>query len=136
MEILTEIFGEIEVSEEQFVFFSDGLFKNTTVHDYILLPVSDDEILYCLQAKDYPEISFFLIDPFVIKKDFRLQVDSEKLQVVDCKSDILPDEIAVLCPFIKGCNPGDFSVDFHLPILINRVMRKGLQVENNWKISE
>lgn len=136
MEILTEVFGKIEISEEQFVFFENGLSKVATVRDYVLLPVSEDKILYCLQARDYPEISFFLIDPFVVRKDFRLQIEPEKLQAMGCNDDILPDEVIVLCPFIKGNEPGEFCVDFYSPILINRVMRQGLQAVNEWKITE
>ena len=89
-----------------------------------------------MQARDYPEISFFLIDPFVVRKDFRLQIEPEKLQAMGCNDDILPDEVIVLCPFIKGNEPGEFSVDFYSPILINRVMRQGLQAVNEWKITE
>jgi flagellar assembly factor FliW len=133
MEILTEIFGKIEVSQEQSVFFADGLDKVSKVKDYVLLPVSEEEILYCLQAKDYPEISFFLIDPFVAVKDFRLQIQTESLQAMGCNGDVLPDEVIVLCPFIKGNQPGDFSVDFMSPILINREKHIGLQIKNNWK---
>ncbi len=133
MEILTEIFGKIEVSQEQTVFFADGLDKVRQVKDYVLLPVSEEGILYCLQAKDYPEISFFLIDPFVAVKDFRLQTQAECLQSIGCDNDVLPDEVIVLCPFIKGSPAGDFSVDFMSVILINREKHIGLQVKNSWK---
>ena len=97
------------------------------------MPV-EDGILYCLQAKDYPEVSFFVIDPFVVTKDFRLQVDTEELAAVGCESDVLPESVLVLCPFIKGSTAGDFSVDFQTPILINRLLRQGKQLRNRWGI--
>lgn len=135
MEVLTEVFGKIEVSDNQRIFFAEGLHGATSIRDYILLPVSEDEILYCLQAKDYPEISFFLIDPFVVKKNFRLQLNERDLQSVGCESEVLPDEVLVLCPFIKGNKLGDFDVNFKSPILINRVQQKGKQFINHADVS-
>lgn len=131
MEISTEVFGKIEVSDNQQIFFAEGLDGTAGICDYILLPVSEDEILYCLQAKDYPEISFFLIDPFVVKKDFRLELVPGDLQAVGCENDVLPREILVLCPFIKGSKSGDFDVNFKSPILINTAQRKGKQFKSH-----
>lgn len=136
MEVLTEVFGKIEVSDDQQISFEEGLHGAANIRNYILLPVSEDEILYCLQARDYPEISFFLIDPFVVEKNFRLRLDADDLQSVGCESDVLPDEVLVLCPFIKGNNAGDFDVNFKSPILINRVMNKGWQFVNHADVSD
>ena len=135
MEIQTEVFGKIEISEEQVISFADGLSKVKTVCEYVLLPV-EDGILYCLQAKDYPEVSFFVIEPFVVTKDFRLQVDTDELLTVGCESDVLPESVLVLCPFIKGNTAGDFSVDFQSPILINRLLRLVKQLKNRWGVSK
>jgi flagellar assembly factor FliW len=133
MEIQTEVFGKIQISEEQIISFAEGLSKVKTVCEYVLLPV-EDELFYCLQAKDYSEVSFFVIDPFVVTKDFRLQVDAEELLTVGCESDVLPESVLVLCPFIKGNAAGDFKVDFQSPILINRLLRLGKQLKNRWGI--
>lgn len=135
MEVVTEVFGKIEVADNQQIFFAEGLCGVADIYDYILLPVSEDEILYCLQARDYPEISFFLIDPFVVAKNFRLRLDAVDLQSVGCESDVLPNEVLALCPFTKGSAAGDFDVDFKAPILINRAIHQGKQFKNHADVS-
>lgn len=135
MEVATEVFGDIEAADNQQIFFAEGLYAAANICDYILLPISEDEILYCLQARDYPEISFFLIDPFVVAKNFRLQLDAGDLQSIGCESEVLPDEVLVLCPFIKGSTAGGFEVNFKSPILINRAIHKGKQFRNHADVS-
>lgn len=135
MEVVTEVFGKIEVADNQQIFFAEGLCAAEDIYDYILLPVSEDEILYCLQARDYPEVSFFLIDPFVVAKNFRLRLDADDLQSVGCESDVLPNEVLVLCPFMKGNAAGNFGVNFKSPILINRAIHRGKQFKNHADVS-
>ena len=61
MKILTRIFGEIEISENQKIFIEEGLFGLEDVQEYVLLNSSEDSPFYWLQALDIPDIAFLVV---------------------------------------------------------------------------
>ena len=125
MKILTRIFGEIEISENQKIFIEEGLFGLEDVQEYVLLNSSEDSPFYWLQALDIPDIAFLLVDPTLVVKDYKLSVVEGDLDSINLK-----DNYDYLLFSIVNLNndPAKTTANLLGPLVINKENHKAKQV--------
>ena len=124
MKIKTKPYGEIEVNEKQKLGFPEGIIGFERISCYYLID-SREGPFYWLQAADYPELAFLLVDPRIFRKDYKLMVKDSDLQALELemKEDLLDFAIVTV--------PEDHSkitANLMGPIVINKKTRVAKQV--------
>jgi flagellar assembly factor FliW len=130
MEVLTKAYGNIEVDERQIIQFPIGLFGFEQFHKYVLLDASQQPF-YWLQSMDVQEIAFVLIDPFLFRPDYSIDIPDEELAEIGITK---TDEILVFSIVTIPENQNLMTANLQGPIIINRTERVGRQfISSNTK---
>lgn len=123
MEVLTKAYGNIEVDERQIIEFPVGLFGFEQFHRYVLLDAAQQPF-YWLQSMDVQEIAFVLIDPFLFRPDYSIDIPDEELREIGITTS---EEILVFAIVTIPENQNLMTANLQGPIIINRTERRGRQ---------
>ncbi|MCL2070025.1 MAG: flagellar assembly protein FliW [Treponema sp.] len=123
MKVSTKAYGLIEVEERLKITFPSGLLGFESLKDYVLLD-AEQEPFYWLQSIDEQQIAFVLINPFIFRPDYEMDIDNEEL---------LPAEItdpgkALIFSIVTIPSEGPITANLQGPLIVNRETRKGVQV--------
>ncbi len=131
MQISTRHFGVINFCKEDIIEFDEGLpgFKN--VRKFIMININlndgqeDNSPLKWLQCIDDPALAFPVVNPFVFKPDYDIELDNKiaALLGIEKETDVELYAIAVVPEDIKR-----MSINLRAPLVINVRNRKGMQV--------
>lgn len=125
MKIKTKIFGEVEVSEKQRIFFEKGIFGFEDLHTFFLLDIPDSNgPFYWLQSDESLDIGFVVLTPETIMPDYKLQVEKSDLEKIDVQSE---SDILVFCIVTLYEDPAKNTVNLLGPIIINKRNLKAIQ---------
>ena len=132
MKVLTKAFGQVEVNEHQKVTFPAGLLGFESFKDYVLLD-AEQQPFYWLQSLDMEQVAFVLINPFLFRPDYEMNIDNEELSLVG-----ITDPGKALIFSIVTILPGGSPMTANLqgPLVINRDNRIGIQAiltDSRWK---
>ena len=78
MKVETKAYGLIDVDESQRLTFPQGLFGFENYKDYVLLD-AEQQPFYWLQSVDQEHIAFVLVNPFLFRPDYEMNIDNEEL---------------------------------------------------------
>lgn len=131
MTIETKAYGKIEIDETQKLRFPRGLLGFEKFRDFALLK-ADREPFFYLQSLDMAEISFILIDPFLFRPDYELDVSDAELESIKVKNqeDVLVFAIVTIPP------SGTMTANLMGPLVINKEGREGFQAilsDSRWQ---
>jgi flagellar assembly factor FliW len=131
MEILTKAYGQIEVDEEQKIFFPEGLYGFENIKDFVFI-VEDHEPFFYLQSTTDKDIAFILIDPFLFCQDYEADIDNEELTAIGIHDpkDALVFAIVTIRP------DSNMTVNLQGPLVVNRKSKLGRQAilsDPRWK---
>lgn len=132
MRIRTRPFGELDIDERQVIGFPHGIFGFEHHRSYALLDSSQPPF-YWLQSLDESEIAFVLINPYVFRPDYVLQVADEDIEELGYEAD---DDILVFAIVTIPEEPKNMTANLQGPIIINRKNRLGRQsisLDGRWK---
>lgn len=125
MEIKTACFGTVTYNRQDLVHFSEGIIGFPRYRDYLPLPFEpDSDRMLCLQSIEEPEVSFILMNPFVLMKDYCPAVNQEVLKLLKCEdpNDLSYYVIAVIRePFTES------TVNLKCPVAVNSKNRLAIQ---------
>jgi len=125
MQIETKRFGKFDVSEDQIIYFEEGILGFPNSHRYILVPHQPESPFVWLQSVDESYLSFLMINPSVVKPDYVVQlpksaVESLKLQTAS--------EGVVFAIVVVPEDPMKMRMNLRAPVIINTQKRLGRQV--------
>ncbi|MDR1654484.1 MAG: flagellar assembly protein FliW [Treponema sp.] len=132
MKVATKPYGLIEVDERQKIHFPKGLFGFEGIKDYLLLD-ADRQPFYWLQAQEVEQLAFILINPFLFRPDYELNIDDEELKAVG----ITGVDKALVFSIVTMLSGSPMTANLQGPLVINRDTRVGLQAilsDSRWKI--
>lgn len=86
MKIDTSRFGEIEVDENRFITFEQGILGFPDQQKYALIQTAEGSGFYWLQAVNRPDLAFVVCDPRMFVPDYRAPIKREEMESID-----LPD---------------------------------------------
>lgn len=122
MTIKTGYFGEIEVEEKEIIRMEEGMLGFELLKNYVLL--KDEEIfLEWLQSTD-EEVSFAVVDPFLITDSYEFEIpDSvlDKLEIEEA-SDVAVRTVVIIPEDLKK-----IRTNLQAPVIINIRNKKALQ---------
>jgi flagellar assembly factor FliW len=132
MKVNTKAFGLIDVDEKQKINFPEGLFGFEDYNDYVLLD-AEKEPFFWLQCVNEQDIAFILVNPFLFRHDYEVNIANEEL----AKIGITSPENALIFAIVtipQGGNP--MTANLQGPLVINKADMKGMQAvlsDPRWK---
>ena len=78
MKVETKAYGLIDVDDSQRITFPQGLLGFENYKNYVLLD-AEQQPFYWLQSVDAEHIAFVLVNPFLFRPDYEMNIDNEEL---------------------------------------------------------
>ncbi|MDR2483339.1 MAG: flagellar assembly protein FliW [Treponema sp.] len=123
MKVATKAYGTVEVDECQRLTFASGLFGFEPLKEYVLLD-AERQPFYWLQSVDVQGAAFILIDPFLFRPDYELDInDADALKAIGVSR---PEE-ALIFSIVTIPASGPMTANLQGPLIINRDVRAGFQ---------
>ena len=82
MKVKTLNMGIVEVSEKQIIDFPEGLFGFEDSRKYALIEAEQKPFVW-MQSIEHEHISFLLINPFLFRAEYELDVDEKDQKLID-----------------------------------------------------
>ena len=123
--IKTRDFGEIKVKPEDILSFTCGMYGFEDYINYVILKDSPEDDIMFLQALDNTDLSFVLIDPYTILRNYDPLLAEEDLIELRVKNEA---ELKYLVIAIIKENIKDSVVNLKSPIAINPGTKTAKQV--------
>jgi flagellar assembly factor FliW len=131
VKIQTKAYGPVEVDERQRVTFPSGLFGFESIKEYVLLD-ADKQPFYWLQSVEVEQIAFIIINPFLFRPDYELDIDDNLVRDIGIDS----PEKALIFSIVTIPENGAMSANLQGPLIINRdtrVGKQGVLSDPRWK---
>lgn len=119
---VTSRFGVLEVAEDKIIYFPEGIPGFTSIKRYILMDYKDTPLKW-LQAVDDPDIAFIVVDPNLLKPDYKVSLDDSTRSIIELNND---DDLVVLV--IIRREEDQIIANFNYPLLFNASNMRGVQV--------
>ena len=124
----TRHFGQIEVDENGIIEFSEGLPGFEDVRKFVLLcdaAEGEDSSFKWLQGVDKPDLAFIVVDPFLIRKDYDIEINDEVCKRLGIKE---VQDVKLYSIVVVPDDPAKISMNLKAPVVINVKTKKGAQV--------
>jgi len=118
-------FGKIEVREEDFLHFPEGLLGFSECKQFVLLEDQQQVPFKWLQSLDNSDLNFVLVDPVVIKPDYQIQVPREEVASIDLE-DAETAKIFVIVTLPRQSRSA--TANLKGPLVVNPSNRQAKQV--------
>jgi flagellar assembly factor FliW len=131
VKVATKAYGLIEVDERQKIVFPQGLLGFEELQDYILLD-AERQPFYWLQSTEVEQVAFILVNPFLFRPDYEVNISNEELAEIQLRS----PEKALIFSIVTIPNDGPMTANLQGPLVINRDNRTGKQAvlsDARWK---
>ncbi|MCL2472964.1 MAG: flagellar assembly protein FliW [Treponema sp.] len=131
MKVATKAYGLIDIHEGQRISFPQGLLGFESFKDYALLD-AERQPFYWLQSLDVEQVAFVLINPFLFRPDYEMNIDNEDLLPIG----ITDPGKALIFSIVTILTDGPMTANLQGPLVINRDNRLGIQAvltDSRWK---
>ena len=132
MKVLTKAFGQVEVNEGQRLTFPVGLLGFESYKEFVLID-AEQQPFYWLQSLDDEHIAFILINPFLFRPDYEMNIDNEELQPIGISD---PGKAVIFAIVTIPADNLPITANLQGPLVINRDNRLGIQAiltDSRWK---
>jgi flagellar assembly factor FliW len=126
MVLQTKYFGELTIKESDILHFGHGLPGFETVTRFVLVDNEEEDSPFkWLQGIDEPKPAFVLVNPFLIRKDYEVNLDDDVLKELDIRE---PESASVYCIVVVPEDINKMTVNLQAPLVINNVKNLGRQL--------
>ena len=132
MKVITKAFGSIEVDERQKVSFPQGLFGFESFKEFVLLD-AEQQPFYWLQSLDVEQIAFVLINPFLFRPDYEMNIENDELLPIGITE---PGKAVIFSIVTIPADGSPMTANLQGPLVINRDNKMGIQAvlsDSRWK---
>jgi len=132
MKVDSKAFGIVEVDERQKIVFPQGLYGFDDFHEYVLLD-AEHHPFFWLQSTEEKEIAFILINPFLFRPDYEVNLPNDELQEIGITS---PEKAVIFSIVTIPRDSGRMTANLQGPIVVNRETMTGKQAilsDVKWK---
>ncbi len=127
MEIKTKTMGLVEINDEQVIDLVDGFYGFEQFHKFALMD-SEKEPFFWFQSLEDENLAFIVIDPFLFRPDYELDIDDKLLEPIQAES---PTDILVFALVTIPPTGGAITANLQGPLIINKKNKKGMQAIMN-----
>ncbi|SEF99813.1 flagellar assembly factor FliW [Caloramator fervidus] len=85
MMVDTKFFGQVEINEDEILYFEKGIPGLEEYKRYVIIKVEDSN-LYCLQSIDEKNIALLTIIPWDYFKDYEIELSCEEMKELGINS--------------------------------------------------
>jgi len=125
MKVSTSRFGEIDITPEEIITFSEGILGFDLFHKFVILNPQDGSPFRWLQCVDNGDLAFVIIEPLNFMFSYDLEISDSDAAFLGLKN----AEDAVLYSIVTiPDNAKDMTANLQGPLVINVKTRKGRQV--------
>ena len=131
MKVNTKTGNTIDADERQIITFPKGLFGFEDLKRYILYD-AEQEPFYWLQSLEKQNLAFILINPFVFRSDYELNIESDELAELEIDS----PEKALVFTIVTIPEDGPVTANLQGPIIINKdikIAKQAILGDSRWK---
>ena len=125
MKLNTSRFGEIDITEEEIITFSEGLFGFEEYKKYVIFQMEEGNPLMWMQSIEEGSLAFIIIRPFEFNPKYSLQLSDVDVEDLGLTS---PDDSDIFAIVVVPEDPSKMTANLQGPIVINRILKKGKQV--------
>lgn len=132
MKIQTKALGEIEIDERQILDFPEGVIGFRPFTSFALLDAPQKPYFY-LQSTVMPALNFILVDPFLFRPDYSIDLSDELCSGLGLQS---PDDALILVMVTSPSDGGPVTANLMGPLVICKGTRRGVQIvlgDPRWK---
>ena len=132
MKVATKTYGLVEVDEDQKISFPRGLFGFESFNEFVILD-AERQPFYWLQSVDAEDIAFILINPFLFRPDYEMDIDNEELLTIGITE---PEKALIFSIVTIPADGSPVTANLQGPLVINRDNRQGIQAiltDSRWK---
>lgn len=132
MKVATKAYGLTDVDERQKITFPHGLLGFETFRDYVLLD-AERQPFYWLQSLDSQALAFVLVNPFLFRPDYELDVDDQELREIGIAD---PEKALIFAIVTIPADGSPMTANLQGPLVINRdarLARQAILTDQRWK---
>jgi len=123
----TKNFGEVEIKDDDIIFFEYGVpgFENMTKFVLLGKTDSEDDPFFWLQSAQNPNLAFVIMDPRDLVPDYEAEIDTftaNMLKITD------PNDALIYCIVTVPQDIQKISINLKAPVIINAKENRGCQV--------
>ena len=123
----TKNFGEVEIKDDDGIFFEYGVpgFENMTKFVLLGKTDSEDDPFFWLQSAQNPNLAFVIMDPRDLVPDYEAEIDTftaNMLKITD------PNDALIYCIVTVPQDIQKISINLKAPVIINARQNRGCQV--------
>jgi flagellar assembly factor FliW len=132
LRVNTKAYGSVDVDERQKISFPKGILGFEKFKDYVLLD-AERQPFYWIQSLDVERVAFIIVNPFLFRPDYELDIDDSELSEIDIKD----PETALIFTIVTIPSDGSpMTANLQGPLVINKEARLARQViltDPRWK---
>lgn len=118
--------GHPPYEKEELIYFNEGLFGFEEYKKFLPLPMEDDnDAVLCLLSVEDENLSFIIMNPFRIMKEYSPVLPEEVYKKLGTSKD---DDLSFYVICVVADPAEDSTVNLKCPIVVNTVNRKAVQV--------
>lgn len=124
MRLDTARFGEIEVTDDAILTFTQPIIGFPECRRFVLLPGPQEGITFWLQSTDDGALAFLLLDPRALIEDYAVSFGQHELDELAASD---PSDLRVFTLVVVAPDPRDSRTNLKAPVVINAKARLGKQ---------
>ena len=125
MRLSTTRFGDIDIDESRTILMKAGILGFEHLKRYVFL-LQDKEILFWwFQSVDDGSVAFVVINPFVIKPDYKPIIQDNDVELLEVES---PEDVFLMSIVTIRSDPFKVTANLKAPIVINLKKKLAKQV--------
>lgn len=135
MELNSKHHGVINYSEEDIIFFKNGLPGFEDLRKFIIFPLKDNDSFSIIHSVE-KDLGIILISPFMVKENYEFKLKENIVEELKIKE---PNEVMVYTTVTLNSNIEKITANLKAPIVINRFSKLGKQIiidNESYKIKE
>jgi len=135
MELNSKHHGIINYSEEDILFFKNGLPGFEDLRKFVVFPLKDNDSFSVIHSIE-EDLGIILISPFMVKENYEFKLKENIVEELKIKE---PNEVMVYTTVTLNSNIEKITTNLKAPIVINRFSKLGKQIiidNESYKIKE
>jgi flagellar assembly factor FliW len=124
MKVATKAYGLVDVDERQKITFPFGLLGFEQLKDFVLLD-AEQQPFYWLQSIDVERVAFILVNPFLFRPDYELDIADQELQDIGISN---PKDALVFAIVTIPADGSPMTANLQGPLVINKDIHVGKQM--------
>lgn len=136
MTIQTSRFGQVPITEDSILDFTEGLLGFGQLRRFVLLDDPNDEIFAWLQSCENPDVAFPILEPEFFISSYPIELSKTDLEALGTQTQ---QDLRLLTIITIPVDPTQMTANLKAPIVVNsksRIARQCVLQDNSLPIRE